>query len=99
MRALLVGLAALALVGCTPLQVQTAHQVTEKADTEALNLYAAISLAVNTWEVAKPADTPKAEQLRSKAWADLTVANAAYNAGQAIDLSALTTDLNAAKAQ
>lgn len=96
----LAAFAAVALLnGCNTSQVLTAHQTAERADTEALNLYAAVGLAVNTWEQAKPGDTTRAEQLRSKAWSDLTIANTLYQAGQAIDLSALTTDLNAAKAQ
>jgi hypothetical protein len=89
----------LLLGACNTSQIQTGHQVAEKADTEALNLYAAIGLAVNTWEASKPTDTTRAEQLRSKAWSDLTVANTLYNAGQAVDLTPLTLDLNAAKAQ
>ena len=63
------------------------------------NLYASVGLAVNAWETAKPSDTTKAEQIRSKAWSDLVVVNNAYKVGAAIDLSALTNDLSTAKAQ
>lgn len=89
----------LSLAACTTAQVTTAHQAAEKADVEAINLYASVGLAVNAWETAKPSDTTKAEQIRSKAWSDLVVVNNAYKVGAAIDLSALTNDLSTAKAQ
>lgn len=99
MRAVFALSAALLLGACTTPQVQAAHEIAEKADIAALDAYASIGLAVNTWEQAKPSDATRAEQLRSKAWADLMIVDAAYKAGQAIDLSGLTSDLNAAKAQ
>ena len=99
MRIALIAVLGLSLAACTTAQVTTAHQAAEKADVEAINLYAAVGLAVNAWETAKPADATKAEQVRSKAWSDLVVVNTAYKAGAAVDLSALTADLSAAKAQ
>ena len=75
----------------------TVSQAEEKADTEALSLYAAVGTAINVYETANPSQTAAAEKLRTQAWGDLMVVNAAYQAGQTIDLTKLQADLTAAK--
>lgn len=99
MRIALIAALGLCVAACTSAQVTTTHQAAEKVDVEAINLFAAVGSAVNVWEVAKPTDMAKAEKIRSQAWNDLVVANTAYNVGASVDLTALTNDLNTAKAQ
>jgi hypothetical protein len=97
-RIILIGAAALSLAACNGTTTTTISQTEERADTEALSLYAAIGTALNVYEQANPSQATAAEKFRSTAWGDLMVVNAAYQAGQAIDLTKLQADLTAAKA-
>jgi hypothetical protein len=93
--------ACLSLGACTTAQVTTAAQDNEKVDTAALALYAATAGVLNGLEAlpnVTPAQTASYEAIRSKAWLDLSVVNAAYNAGQVISLAALQADNAAATA-
>lgn len=96
-RYLLIGAAALILAACNGTTGTTISQAEEKADTEALSLYAAVGTALNVYETANPSQTTAAEKLRGQAWSDLMIVNAAYQAGQTIDLTKLQADLAAAK--
>jgi len=75
--------------------VSTAAQTAEKADADANLLYAAIATGIKAYE-ALPSTTAaqraKAESVKMKAWMDLLDVRAAYAAGKAISLIALTAD-------
>lgn len=100
MRSLFIVVFALALVGCTTAQLNSAAYDAESADVAALTLYAATGSVLDGLEaIAKSKGQPitQYEAIRSKAWDDLMVVNAAYHAGQVISLTALQADKAAAQ--
>jgi hypothetical protein len=83
---------ALGLAGCQSLTSAnaTVQQTAEKTETEAELLYQAIVNTVSAEEQSGVISQASAHATINTAWTDLQTIRTAYNAGQVLDLTALT---------
>lgn len=101
MKTAIIALAVLSLGACATSATTSVHQIAEKSDISAMELYAAIGTAIDAYEATlavTPAQKARAEAIRVKAWDDLSALNSVYLLGQTVDLTTLLADHAAAVA-
>lgn len=94
MKPILALCAVISLSACATPSAVTVHQIAEKGDTAASDLYVAIASSINAYEMIAISNVAPGEALKWKAWNALTAERDAYAKFGTVDLAALTSISN-----